>query len=85
MPSPKAELLEDMRAACCRARDSGMRYDAILAEIRTLEAQVRMAQRAHALDHEQRRAAQPGPGGRFRVGYRPMAALVDSVMPGART
>ena len=84
MPSPLDELRADMEAAVLKARRAGMRYDAIRAEVATVGDRVRMAQRAHVLDHDRREQAQPNQGGRFRVGFRPMGALVDSVMPGAR-
>lgn len=96
MPSPLDELRADMEAAVLKARRAGMRYDAIRAEVATVGDRVRMAQRAHVLDHDRRDEMQPRltgeqlahlPRGRkdvLRVGFRPMGALVDSVMPGAR-
>lgn len=96
MPSPLDELRADMEAAVLKARRAGMRYDAIRAEVATVGDRVRMAQRAHVLDHDRRDEMQPRltgeqlaqlPRGRkdvLRVGFRPMGALVDSVMPGVR-
>ena len=97
MPSPLDELRADMEAAVLKARRAGMRYDAIRAEVATVGDRVRMAQRAHVLDHDRRDEMQPRltgeqlaqiPRGRkdvLRVGFRPMGALVDSVMPGVRS
>lgn len=97
MPSPLDELRTDMEAAVLKAHRAGMRYDAIRAEVATVGDRVRIAQRAQVLDHDRRDEMQPRlsgpqlaqlPRGRkdvLRVGFRPMAALVDAVMPGVRT
>lgn len=82
MPSQKdsLQLVQDIQSACCKARERGMTYDAIIADIRTVEAQVRIAQRQQRLDHERRAQMQPGSTERLRVGYQPMRKLIGNLM-----
>jgi len=74
MTTPEQELTEALASACLRARDRGMRYDAILSALRTMDARLRVAHRAaehiHATRHDRAQHA----------AIKPMRRLVETIM-----